>query len=34
MNENTTIEINASGDVTIKVSQTPDNRFNGAILII
>jgi hypothetical protein len=28
------VQINASGDVSIKVSETPDNRFNGKILII
>ena len=28
------VMINASGDVSLKVSETPDNRFNGKILII
>lgn len=30
----TNVTVNASGDVTLKVTQLPDNRFNGAILII
>jgi len=30
----TSVDVNASGDVTIKVSQSPDNRFNGLVLII
>lgn len=28
------ILISASGDVTVKVAASPDNRFNGLILII
>lgn len=31
---NTNILINSSGDITISVAASPDNRFNGAILII
>lgn len=30
----TNVTVNASGDVTLKVNEVPDNRFNGAILII
>lgn len=30
----TNITINSSGDVILKVSQSPDNRFNGLVLII
>lgn len=31
---NILIKVNASGDVTMFVSETPDSRFNGLILII
>lgn len=31
---NVVVEKNASGDVTIKVAQIPDNRFNGFVLIV
>lgn len=31
---NTVIKINTSGDVVIQVTASPDNRFNGKILII
>ena len=30
----TNVIVNASGDVTIKVSETPDTRFEGLILLI
>lgn len=29
----TLVSINPSGDVTILVNQTPDNRFNGKVVI-
>jgi len=31
---NVNISITTGGDVTIKVSETPDNRFTGLILIL
>ena len=31
---NLTIAINGSGDVTLKVSAVPDNRFTGLVVII
>ena len=29
----TAVDVNASGDVTLKVSDVPDNRFTGLIII-
>lgn len=31
---NTSISVSDVGDITISVSSTPDNRFNGRIIII